>query len=174
MQYLEPEQEEKLTPAFEKQKHDKVSNTVVYPEIEMSHRHNFKITDDELGYGGAKEKFKNNMEAIHVLQNCERENRLATPQEQEILSRYVGWGGLPEAFDETKSNWATEYLQLKSTLALDEYEQARASTLNAHYTSPTVIKAMYKALENMNFIGNILEPACGTGNLWLAREHGRQ
>lgn len=165
LQYLEPEQEEKLTPSFEKQKHDKVPNTVVYPEIEMSQRHNFVITDDELGYGGAKEKFKNNMEAIRVLQNCESENRLATPQEQEILSCYVGWGGLPDAFDEAKSNWATEYLQLKSTLASDEYEQARASTLNAHYTSPTVIKAMYKALENMNFKqGNILEPACGTGN----------
>ncbi|NLB80811.1 MAG: hypothetical protein GX800_04205, partial [Clostridiaceae bacterium] len=164
-QYLEPEKEEKLTPTFIKPKTDKVPNTMVYPEIEMSQRHNFVITDDELGYGGAKEKYKNNIEAIRVLKDCEGDNRLATPQEQEILSRYVGWGGLPDVFDESKSNWSTEYLQLKTILAPDEYEQARASTLNAHYTSPTVIKAMYKALENMNFKqGNILEPSCGTGN----------
>ncbi|MCK9480024.1 MAG: DEAD/DEAH box helicase family protein, partial [Firmicutes bacterium] len=164
-QYLEPEKEEKLTPSFVKPKTDKVPNTVVYPEIEMSQRHNFVITDDELGYGGQKEKYKNNIEAIRVLQNCESENRLATHEEQEVLSCYVGWGGLPDVFDETKPNWATEYLQLKTILAPDEYEQARASTLNAHYTSPTVIKAMYKALENMGFRqGNILEPSCGTGN----------
>ena len=164
-QYLEPEKEEKLTPDFAKPKPSKVPNTVIYPEIEMSQRHNFVITDDELGYGGAKEKFKNNIEAIRVLKDCERDNRLATPEEQEILSRYVGWGGLPDVFDESKSNWADEYLQLKAILTSYEYEQARASTLNAHYTSPTVIKAMYKALENMGFRqGNILEPSCGIGN----------
>jgi N12 class adenine-specific DNA methylase len=164
-QYLEPEKEEKLTPSFSKPKPSKVPNTMVYPEIEMSQRHNFVITDDELGYGGAKEKFRNNMEAIRVLKDCELDNRLATPEEQEVLSRYVGWGGLSDAFDESKSNWTDEYLQLKTILTPDEYEQARASTLNAHYTSPTVIKAIYKVLENMGFRqGNILEPSCGIGN----------
>ena len=143
----------------------KVANTVVYPEIPLSERNNFVITDDELGYGGAKEKFRNNMEAIRVLKECEAENRLATPEEQEILSRYVGWGGLPDAFDESKDNWSKEYHELSAALTPEEYEQARASTLNAHYTSPTVIKAMYKALENMGFQqGNILEPSCGIGN----------
>lgn len=147
------------------QKPQKVANTVVYPEIPLSERNNFVITDDELGYGGAKEKFHNNMEAIRVLKECEAENRLATPEEQEILSRYVGWGGLPDAFDESKDNWSKEYNELSAALTPEEYEQARASTLNAHYTSPTVIKAMYKALENMGFKqGNILEPSCGIGN----------
>ncbi len=147
------------------QKPQKVANTVVYPEIPLSERNNFVITDDELGYGGAKEKFHNNMEAIRVLKECEAEKRLATPEEQEILSRYVGWGGLPDAFDESKDNWSKEFHELSAALTPEEYEQARASTLNAHYTSPTVIKAMYKALENMGFKqGNILEPSCGIGN----------
>ncbi|MBE7048457.1 MAG: hypothetical protein E7393_03680 [Ruminococcaceae bacterium] len=131
----------------------------------MSERHNFVIDNDELGYGGAKEKFRKNMEAIRVLKECEAEHRLATPEEQEILSEYVGWGGLADAFDDGKPNWNNEYNELLNALTPDEYEQARASTLNAHYTSPTIIKAMYKALENTGFTqGNILEPSCGIGN----------
>ncbi len=159
------QKEDKPLVAADKPKPTVVRNTVVYPEIPMSERNNFTITDDELGYGGAKEKFRNNMAAIKVLKECEFENRLATPEEQEILSKYVGWGGLPEAFDESKDNWASEFAELYATLTPEEYEQARASTLNAHYTSPTVIKAMYKAIENMGFKqGNILEPSCGIGN----------
>lgn len=168
--HITPQQEQEQTAdeplkSEQPQKPQKVANTVVYPEIPLSERNNFVITDDELGYGGAKEKFRNNMEAIRVLKECEAENRLATPEEQEILSRYVGWGGLPDAFDESKDNWSKEYHELSAALTPEEYEQARASTLNAHYTSPTVIKAMYKALENMGFKqGNILEPSCGIGN----------
>ncbi len=134
-------------------------------EQSSTERRNFRITNDELGYGGQKEKFRMNMEAISVLKQCESENRLATPEEQEILSRYVGWGGLPEVFDQSKDNWHSEYAELSASLTSEEYDQARASTLNAHYTSPTIIKAMYKALENMGFEkGNILEPSCGIGN----------
>ena len=167
---VEPQPEQEQTAdeplkSAQQQKPIKVANTVVYPEIPLSERNNFIITDDELGYGGAKEKFRNNMEAIRVLKECEVDNRLATPEEQEILSRYVGWGGLPDAFDESKDNWSKEFNELSATLTPEEYEKARASTLNAHYTSPTVIKAMYKALENMGFKqGNILEPSCGIGN----------
>ncbi len=156
---------EVITPAFEMPKPSKVANTVVYPEIPMSERRNFAIDNDELGYGGPKEKFRKNMEAIRVLKECEQERRLATPEEQTILSEYVGWGGLPDAFDETKSNWADEFRQLTAALSPEEYEQARASTLTSHYTSPAIIKSMYKALENMGFSqGNIFEPACGIGN----------
>ncbi len=156
---------EKIVPDFERVQPSKVANTVVYPEIPMSERRNFAIDNDELGYGGAKEKFRKNMEAIRVLKECESEHRLAMPQEQEILSEYVGWGGLADAFDDGKPNWSNEYKELSAALTPDEYEQARASTLNAHYTSPTIIKAMYKALENTGFTqGNILEPSCGIGN----------
>lgn len=161
----QPDKDKPLKPDIARTAPTQVKNNVVYPEIPMSERNNFAITDDELGYGGQKEKFRNNMEAIRVLKECEFDNRLATPEEQEILSRYVGWGGLSEAFDETKDNWSKEFQELYSALSPEEYEQARASTLNAHYTSPTVIKAMYKALENMGFKhGNILEPSCGIGN----------
>lgn len=128
---------------------------------------NFHITDDELGQGTPKEKFRANIMAIQLLKKCEDENRNATPEEQEILSRYVGWGGLADAFDETKSAWDTEYLELKTVLTPEEYAAARASTLNAHYTQPIVIESMYQALENMGFTkGNILEPSMGVGNFF--------
>ena len=127
--------------------------------------HNFRIQDNDLGAGGPKAKYKANMEAIHLLQTLEKEERLATSEEQEILSRYVGWGGIPQAFEESNSSWANEYLELKNTLSPEEYSAARASTLNAFYTSPTVIRSMYDALENMGLKqGNILEPSCGVGN----------
>ena len=137
------------------------------PETEkiVTEPHNFRIQDNDLGAGGPKAKYKANMEAIHLLQTLEKEERLATPEEQEILSRYVGWGGIPQAFEESNSSWANEYLELKNTLSPEEYSAARASTLNAFYTSPTVIKAMYEALDNMGLKqGNILEPSCGVGN----------
>ena len=137
------------------------------PEVEeiVTEPHNFRIQDNDLGAGGPKAKYKANMEAIHLLQTLEQEERLATPEEQEILSRYVGWGGIPQAFEENNSSWTNEYLELKNTLSPEEYSAARASTLNAFYTSPTVIRSMYEALENMGLKqGNILEPSCGVGN----------
>lgn len=137
------------------------------PEAEkiVTEPHNFRIQDNDLGAGGPKAKYKTNMEAIHLLQTLEKEERLATPEEQEILSRYVGWGGIPQAFEESNSSWANEYLELKNTLSSEEYSAARASTLNAFYTSPTVIRSMYEVLENMGLKqGNILEPSCGVGN----------
>ena len=128
---------------------------------------NFRITDDELGTGGAKAKFRANMNAINLLKELEFEGAQATPEQQEILSRYVGWGGLSDAFDENKKNWKDEFAELYTTLSPEEYAAARASTLNAHYTSPTVIKAIYEAIGNMGFeTGNILEPAMGVGNFF--------
>ena len=138
-----------------------------HPEIPNSGRHNFRITDDHLGEGGAKTKFRNNVAAIQILKKIESEERLATPEEQEILSRYVGWGGLPQAFDGNNPQWEEEFAELKGLLAPEEYAAAKATTLNAHYTSPTVIKAIYQAVENMGFrTGNILEPSCGIGNFF--------
>ena len=134
-----------------------------------SHRdaQNFHITDDALGVGGAKAKFRANMAAIHLLQELEFEGIQASPEQQEILSRYVGWGGLADAFDENKPNWSDEFAELYATLSPEEYAAARASTLNAHYTSPTVIKAIYEAVGNMGFqSGNILEPSMGVGNFF--------
>ena len=128
---------------------------------------NFRITDEDLGMGGAKVKFRRNMDAITTLKAIESESRQATKKEQEILSRYVGWGGLADAFDDSKSGWASEYQELKNALTPAEYEAARASTLNAHYTSPTVIRAIYEAVGNMGFqTGNILEPSMGVGNFF--------
>ena len=128
---------------------------------------NFRITDDHLGEGGPKEKFARNIEAIELLMRLEEEDRNALPEEQEILSRYVGWGGLPEAFDPDNAGWAKEYARLKDLLPEREYEMARASTLNAHYTSPTVIRAIYDAVGRMGFTGgNILEPSMGIGNFF--------
>ncbi len=128
---------------------------------------NFRITDDHLGEGGAKTKFRNNMTAIYVLKLLETENRPATPEEQQALSQYVGWGGLANAFDPDKRDWAGEYKELEAALTPEEYTAARASTLNAHYTSPTVIRSIYEALGNMGFqTGNILEPAMGVGNFF--------
>ncbi len=136
-------------------------------EIDKSNAVNFHITDDTLGIGGAKEKFKRNIEAIRTLEKIEGENRVATPEEQKILSQYVGWGGLADAFDESKSAWAGEYQELKSLLSDTEYASARESTLNAHYTSPVIIRSIYEALENMGFEkGNVLEPAMGIGNFF--------
>lgn len=128
---------------------------------------NFRITDDALGHGGPKAKFRMNMDAIRTLQTIEFEQRLATPEEQEVLSRYVGWGSLPQVFEENNAAWADEFRELYETLSPEEYEAARASVLNAHYTSPTVIKTMYAAIEKMGFrMGNILEPSCGIGNFF--------
>lgn len=128
---------------------------------------NFRITDDHLGEGGPKAKFRANMDAINLLKELEFDNRQASPQEQEILSRYVGWGGLSDAFDENKANWADEFMELYTALSPEEYAAARSSTLNAHYTSPTVIRAIYEAVGRMGFeTGNILEPSCGVGNFF--------
>ena len=130
-------------------------------------RHNFRITDDAIGIGGAKEKFRNNMAAINLLHELEIENRLATPEEQEVLSRYVGWGGLSMAFDEHNTAWAEEFKELYASLSPEEYRAAMESTLTAFYTPPVVIKAMYDALDRLGFSqGNILEPSCGTGNFF--------
>ena len=162
----EPEvQDENIVPVFEKKKSNKIRSFDIHPEIPISDRNQFKITNDNLGDGSPREKFNNNVEAIRVLKKCEEENRFATPQEQEILSKYVGWGGLPQAFDEKDSSWSNEYSILKNLLDEKEYSQARESTLTAFYTPPVVIRSMYKALENMGLkTGNILEPSCGVGN----------
>lgn len=162
----EPEiQEENIVPVFEKKKSNKIRSFDIHPKIPISDRNQFKITNDNLGEGSPREKFNNNVEAIRVLKKCEEENRFATPQEQEILSKYVGWGGLPQAFDEKDFSWSNEYNILKNLLDEKEYSQARESTLTAFYTPPVVIRSMYKALENMGLkTGNILEPSCGVGN----------
>lgn len=134
------------------------------PKVEL---HNFQITDDHLGEGGAKTKFRMNMDAINLLKELELDDRQATPQEQAVLAKYVGWGGLADAFDETKDNWKNEFAELYTALSPEEYAAARSSTLNAHYTSPVVIKAIYEAVGNMGFeTGNILEPAMGVGNFF--------
>ena len=137
------------------------------PEAAQEKGENFRITDEHLGEGGKREKFQRNLAAIITLQSIEKEKRHAAKAEQETLSKYIGWGGLPEVFDKDNNSYAGEFAQLKSVLSEDEYEMARASTLNAHYTSPTVIKAIYDTVERMGFTtGNILEPACGTGNFF--------
>ena len=137
------------------------------PAVPVTDRHNFRITDDAIGVGGAKEKFRNNMAAINLLHELEIENRLATPEEQEVLSRYVGWGGLSMAFDEHNAAWAEEFKELYASLSPEEYRAAMESTLTAFYTPPVVIKAMYDALDRLGFSqGNILEPSCGTGNFF--------
>ena len=136
-------------------------------EAPAADRHNFRINDDAIGVGGAKEKFRNNMAAINLLHELEIENRLATPEEQEVLSRYVGWGGLSKAFDEHNAAWAEEFKELYASLSPEEYRAAMESTLTAFYTPPVVIKAMYDALDRLGFSqGNILEPSCGTGNFF--------
>lgn len=160
------------------QKPEEVSDTPLEPDIEVPVKQaepqidktgavNFRITDDALGIGTAKEKFRRNVEAIRTLEKIESENRIATPEEQEILSQYVGWGGLADAFDESKSTWANEYQELKGLLSEQEYSSARESTLNAHYTSPAIIRSIYDALDKMGFEkGNVLEPAMGIGNFF--------
>lgn len=137
------------------------------PAVPVTDRHNFRITNDAIGVGGAKEKFRNNMAAINLLHELEIENRLATPEEQEVLSRYVGWGGLSMAFDEHNAAWAEEFKELYASLSPEEYRAAMESTLTAFYTPPVVIKAMYDALDRLGFSqGNILEPSCGIGNFF--------
>ena len=139
----------------------------VEPQIDKTGAVNFHITDDDLGIGTAKEKFRRNVEAIRTLEKIESENRIATLEEQEVLSQYVGWGGLADAFDESKSAWANEYQELKGLLSEQEYASARESTLNAHYTSPAIIRSIYDSLDKMGFEkGNVLEPAMGIGNFF--------
>ncbi len=164
---LQPKKGESLPPPPTRPRHEGITFTTLHPEIPPEQRHNFRITDDHLGEGGAKTKFHNNVAAIQTLRKIESEGRLATPEEQEILSRYVGWGGLPQAFDGNNPQWAEEFTQLQKLLSPKEYEAAKATTLNAYYTSPAVIKAIYQAVENMGFrTGNILEPSCGIGNFF--------
>ena len=155
-----------IVPEFVKNNRtSKLQSFDLYPEISNSQRNQFVITDDNLGVGTPKEKFRNNIEAIKVLKKCEEEKRYATKEEQEILSRYVGWGGLQEAFDSKKDSWNKEYEELKSLLTEEEYTKARESTLTAFYTPPVVIRSIYKVLSNMGLKdGNILEPSCGVGN----------
>ena len=160
-----PEKNEPLTPAFSQQKRSRIQTFDLHPDIPMSERHTFDLAFHEVPEAGKKERFRRNMEAIRVLKECEFDNRFATPEEQEILSQYVGWGGIPEAFDENNSSWADEFIELYTALSPDEYESARASTLTAFYTPPVVISSIYKAMEQMGFKeGNILEPSCGIGN----------
>ena len=155
-----------LAPAWEKKKPaGRIRSFDLHPEIPQEQRSQYRIANDELGHGTQKEKFRANIAAIQLLKKCEDEDRYATPDEQEILSKYVGWGGLSDAFDETKSAWGYEYLELKTVLTQEEYAAARQSTLTAFYTPPVVIRAMYQALENMGLrSGNILEPSCAVGN----------
>lgn len=163
----QPEQKEAepFTPAFSQPKRSRVQTFDLHPEIPLSERHTFDLASHEVPEAGKKERFRRNMEAIRVLKECEFDNRFATPEEQEILSQYVGWGGIPEAFDENNSSWADEFIELYTALSPDEYESARASTLTAFYTPPAVISSIYKAMEQMGFReGNILEPSCGIGN----------
>ena len=163
----EPKQKEAapLTPAFVQPKRSRVQTFDLHPEVPLSERHTFDLASHEVPEAGKKERFRRNMEAIRVLKECEFENRFATPEEQEILSQYVGWGGIPEAFDENNSSWADEFIELYTALSPDEYESARASTLTAFYTPPVVISSIYKVMEQMGFReGNILEPSCGIGN----------
>ena len=156
---------ENIVPEFEKKKVRKTTTFDIHPEIRNDERNQFVIQDDNLGVGTPKEKYQNNINAIKILKRCEDENRFATKEEQNILSKYVGWGGLSQAFDENNIQWNNEYKELKSLLTEEEYKNAMESTLTAFYTPPIVIRAMYKALENMGFKnGNILEPSCGTGN----------
>ncbi|MBP3462908.1 MAG: DEAD/DEAH box helicase family protein [Clostridia bacterium] len=157
--------EEVITPEFTKKKKSKVNTFDIHPEIDMNDRNQYKIIDDNLGVDTPKNRFNNNIEAIKVLKKCEEENRFATKEEQEILSKYVGWGGLSMAFEEDNSSWSNEHYILKNLLDETEYNQAQESTLTAFYTPPVVINSMYKALENMGLkTGNILEPSCGIGN----------
>ncbi len=166
---VEVELPDALVPAWEQLPQGEVLRARIdlMPAIEKPPKLDFRITDDTLGHGGAKAKYQMNVAAIRALQTIEAEKRMAMAEEQETLSRYVGWGGVAEAFDDTKDNWRKEYEELKGLLTEEEYESARASTLNAHYTSPTVIKAIYSAIESMGFHGgNVLEPACGVGNFF--------
>ena len=167
IQTLHVEQPEQSISAPEPEQMPQVDVPTAHPQADTPPAQNFRITDDLLGTGGAKAKFRANMDAINLLKELEFDGRQATPEEQNILSKYVGWGGLADAFDESKDNWKDEFSELYATLTPVEYATARASTLNAHYTSPTVIKAIYEAVGNMGFqTGNILEPSMGVGNFF--------
>ena len=156
---------EPIVPAWEQKKKSKVKSFDLHPDIPMSERHNFDLANNQVEEVNKKERFHRNYAAIKVLKDCQSENRFATPDEQKILSRYVGWGGIPEAFDERAGAWHTEYAMLKNILTPEEYASARESTLTAFYTPPEVINAIYKAMEQMGFReGNLLEPSCGIGN----------
>ena len=156
---------EPIVPAWEQKKKSKVKSFDLHPDISMSERHNFDLANNQVEEVNKKERFHRNYAAIKVLKDCQNENRFATPDEQKILSRYVGWGGIPEAFDERAGAWHTEYAMLKNILTPEEYASARESTLTAFYTPPEVSTAIYKVLEQMGFQeGNLLEPSCGIGN----------
>ena len=158
------EEKQEIKPNITRTK-NKIQDYILHPEIPESARNNFKITNEELGVGTDREKYTRNINAIKVLKKCEEENRYASREEQKILSQYVGWGGLQQAFDEKNSSWAKEYEELKNLLNEEEYAEARATTLTAFYTPPIVIEAIYKTLENMGLKeANILEPSCGVGN----------
>lgn len=158
-------QQEEITPAWERQPRAKAQTFDLHPDIPMADRHTFDLKAFELEKVGKKARFRRNVEAIRVLKECEFDNRFATPEEQQVLAQYVGWGGIPEAFDENNTAWADEFTELYGLLSPEEYQSARESTLTAFYTPPVVISAIYKAMEQMGFKGgNILEPSCGIGN----------
>ena len=158
-------QQEEITPAWERQPRAKAQTFDLHPDIPMANRHTFDLKAFELEEVGKKARFRRNVEAIRVLKECEFDNRFATPEEQQLLAQYVGWGGIPEAFDENNTAWSDEFTELYGLLSPEEYQSARESTLTAFYTPPVVISAIYKAMEQMGFKeGNILEPSCGIGN----------
>ncbi len=158
-------QQEEITPAWERQPRAKAQTFDLHPDIPMAYRHTFDLKGFELEEVGKKARFRRNVEAIRILKECEFDNRFATPEEQQVLAQYVGWGGIPEAFDENNTAWSDEFTELYGILSPEEYQSARESTLTAFYTPPVVISAIYKAMEQMGFKeGNILEPSCGIGN----------
>ncbi|MBQ6153091.1 MAG: N-6 DNA methylase [Ruminococcus sp.] len=164
-QPVQTQNADELIPAWEQQPRTKAQTFDLHPEIPMSQRHTFDLASSEVETVGKKERFNRNINAIRTLKSCQKDNRFATPEEQVILSKYVGWGGIPEAFDENNPSWESEYNVLLNGLTEEEYASARASTLTAFYTPPAVISAIYKVMENMGFQrGNILEPSCGIGN----------
>ena len=156
-----PAEEQPIIPKIKRQRRNKIEYFDLHPEIPLEERNNYRITNDQLGEGTPREKYQRNIEAIRVLKKCEEENRYATPEEQEILAQYIGWGGLPEAFDSRNDSWKNQYEELKNILTEKEYKEAKESTLTAFYTPPIVINSIYRALENMGLQrGNILEPSC--------------
>ena len=162
---MREEKEEMLSEPPEKERRAKTGSFDLHPDVPMAERSNFDLASHEVEAAGKKERFRRNMDAIRVLKECEFDNRFARPKEQEVLSKYVGWGGIPEAFDETNGAWTSEFTELYTALSPEEYAEARESTLTAFYTPPEVIQAVYKVLEQKGFQeGNILEPSCGTGN----------
>ena len=165
LEQQEQEQEKAITPAWERQPRAKAQTFDLHPDVPMVDRHTFDLKDFELEEVGKKARFRRNVEAIRVLKECEFDNRFATPEEQIVLAQYVGWGGIPEAFDESNTAWEDEFFELSGLLSPEEYSSARESTLTAFYTPPVVISAIYKTMEQMGFKeGNILEPSCGIGN----------